>query len=139
MKFVMMKMRAVAALGAALALTVSSGVSANAATANSYITNWYAGNVGSWRADNVGVTQSILLNGCSVNGGNKPASVQMQLQRSNGIVPLSEGNLTRACGSTAAWGPGVKGAKHRYQYNGHTFQGTFYKGPFNASTVTIKY
>lgn len=61
----------------------------------------------------------------------------MQLQRANGIIPISEGNIRKSCYAKMSWGPGVKGASYRYQYNGHSFNGTFYRGPFSASNVTI--
>jgi len=124
------------------ALLLGGGVAAaNAATVSTSMSQWFAGDVGSWRTS-TGAQQYIAIGStCSAGpaGATKPTSVQMQLQRSNGAIPVSEGNISQACGTTFNWGTKTTGAQYRYQLNGYTQDGVWRTGPFSAPSVTISY
>jgi hypothetical protein len=139
--------KAIAVAIASVLLVLGGGTAiANAATVHTYISDWGSGSVGTYRTS-TGADQEINLGTSCTSStpppvvNETPSSVQMQLQRYNGLLPdISEGNMTHACGTTNNWGVLVSGAQYRYQYNGSTMPGIGYGGwLFSAPSVTITY
>ena len=127
--------------GLTILITLFSGVAvANATQVTTYISQWYQGTTGSWRTS-TGVAQTIQLYGCvgGPAGAPTPSSVDMELQRNNGLWPVSAGFHDQACATVMNYGTKASGTQYRYRLEGYWQGGSWQTGPFSASTVYINY